>query len=133
MPIPHLQQLAGREDGSRSGQQDGRPPPPLACPCNRHVIDTHGDLFHTCKKRTGSTKDAHERILDALEKICHDSGLSTQRHNIPLVQTANGKIGRGDLVIKDANLGDCRNVIAGSRGLTGGGGRQSSACLRAWT
>ena len=131
--IPQLLQLAGRQDADRSGQHGDRPPPPLVCPCHRHVIDTHGDHIHTCKKHTGSTKDAHERILDALEKICHDSGLSTQRHNIPLVQTANGKIGRGDLVIKDANLGDCRNVIAGSRGLTGGGGRQSSACLRAWT
>ena len=133
MPIPQLQQLAGGQDGSRSGQQGDSQPPPLVRPCSRHVIDTHGDRIHTCKKHTGSTKDAHETILDALEKICYDSGLSTQRHNIPLAQEANGKIGRGDLVIKDANLGDCRNVNAGSRGLTGGGGRQSSACLRAWT
>jgi len=33
------------------------------CACGRHVI---GDHLHTCKKHTGSTKAAHETILDAL-------------------------------------------------------------------
>jgi hypothetical protein len=94
--IPQLLQLAGRQDGDRSGQHgDG----------NRHVIDAHGDHIHTCKKHTGSTKDAHETILDALQKICHDSGLSTQRHNIPSVHKPNSKTSCGDLLIKDANIG----------------------------
>ena len=42
-------------------------------------------------QHTGSMKDAHETILDALEKICSESGLSTQRHDIPSVRKANGK------------------------------------------
>ena len=53
----------------------------------------------------------HETILDALEKICYESGLSTQRHNIPSVKKANGKTGRRDLLIKDASIGGDRNLI----------------------
>ena len=37
--------------------------------------------------------------------ICYASGLSTQRHDIPAEKKANGKTGRGDLLIKDANIG----------------------------
>jgi len=84
---------------------------PSFAPCNRHVIDTHRDHIHTCKKRTGSTKDAHETILDALENICNDSGLSTHRHNIPSVRKVKGRTGRGDLVIKDVNRGDRLHMI----------------------
>ena len=69
VPIPQMQQLAGGQDGSRPRQQGDSQPPPLVCHCNRHVIDTHGDHIHTCKKHTGSTKDAHDTILDALEQI----------------------------------------------------------------
>ena len=58
------------------------------------VIDMYGDHIHTCQQHTGSTKDAHETILDALEQICHDSGLTTHRRNIPSVQKANGRTGR---------------------------------------
>ena len=47
-------------------------------------------------------------ILGALEQICHDLGLSTQRHSIPSVHKANGKTGRGDLIINDVN----RHVMA---------------------
>jgi len=72
------------------------------CPCDKHIIDVHGDHIHTCKKHTGSRKDAHETILTALEQICHDSGLSTRRSNIPSVDRSNGKPGRGDLVVKDS-------------------------------
>ena len=100
-----IPQLAGPQDGARSDQHGDGPPPPLICACNKHVIDMRGDHILTCKKHTGSTKDAHVTIWDALEKICLDSDLSTQRHNIPSVRKANGKTGRGDLVIKDANLG----------------------------
>ena len=42
----------------------------------------------TCKKHTG-TKDAHETVVCAHEKICHDSGLSNERHNIPSVEKDN--------------------------------------------
>jgi len=112
VPIPQLQQLAGRQNADRPGQHGDVPPPPLVCPCcNRHGIDPHGDHIHTCKKHTGSTKDAHETILDALQKICHDAGLSKQRHNIPSLRKPNSKTGRGDLLIKDANLGDSRHLI----------------------
>jgi hypothetical protein len=93
--IPQLLQLVRRPDAHRLDQHVDRPPPPLVCPCHRHV-DSYGDHIHTCKKHTGSTKDARE----TLEKICYDSGLSTQRHNIPSVQKANGKTGRCDLLIK---------------------------------
>ena len=55
--------------------------------------DSHGDHIHTCRQHTGSTKDAHETILDAMQQICHASGLSTQRLDIPTVRKANGKTG----------------------------------------
>ena len=61
--------LARRPAADRSSQHGDQPPPPLVCHCNRHVIDTYGDHIHTCKKHTGSTKDAHDTILDALEQI----------------------------------------------------------------
>ena len=105
VPIPQLLQLAGHQDGARCDQHCDRPPSPLLCPGNRYIIDTHSDHIHTCKKHTGSTKDAHETFLDALQKICHDSGLSTQRHNIPSVHKPNSKTSCGDLLIKDANIG----------------------------
>ena len=69
MPIPQLLQLAGCQDADGLGQHVDGPTPPLVCLCNRHVIDPHGDHIHTCKKHTGSTKDAHDTILDALEQI----------------------------------------------------------------
>ena len=50
-------------------------------------------------------------ILDALQKICYDAGLTTQRRDIPPVRKANGKTGRGDLLIKDANLGGDRHLV----------------------
>ena len=57
---------------------------------NWHVIDLHGDHIHTCRQHTGSTKDAHETILDALQTICHEAGLITQRRDIPSVRKASG-------------------------------------------
>ena len=96
MPIPKLQQATS---------------PQLVCPCSRHIIDVHGDHIHTCKKHTGSRKDAHETILTALEQICNDSGFSTRRSNIPTVDKSNGKPGRGDLVVKDAHLGGFRDLV----------------------
>ena len=77
VPIPQLLLLARRQDADRSSQRSDQPPPPLVCPCHRHVIDSHGDHIHTCWQHTGSTKDAHETILDALQKICYDAGLTT--------------------------------------------------------
>ena len=53
------------------------------CACGRHVIDEYGDHVHTCKKHTGSTKAAHETVLDAVEVLCHQAGLSTELRNIP--------------------------------------------------
>jgi hypothetical protein len=109
--IPLLRQLASGQHGSRPGQPGNGQPTPLVCPCNRRVIDEFGDHIHARKKHTSSMKDAHETVLTALEQICHDSGLSSMRHNIPAVQKPNGKTGRGDLVIKDANLGDHRHLV----------------------
>ena len=34
--------------------------------CGRHVIDEYGDHVHSCKKHTGSTKSAHETVLDTV-------------------------------------------------------------------
>jgi hypothetical protein len=65
VPIPKLQQAAW---------------PQLVCSCNKHIIDH----IHTCKKHTGSWKDAHETILTALEQICNDSGLTTRRSKNPI-------------------------------------------------
>ena len=42
------------DSADRSSQPGDGPPPPIVCPCNRHVIDTHRDHIHTCK-----IKDAH--------------------------------------------------------------------------
>ena len=81
------------------------------CACGRHVIDEYGDHVHTCKKHTGSTKAAHETVLDAVEVLCHQAGLSTERRNIPTVKKQNGKTGQGDLLIKGANIGGDTNLI----------------------
>ena len=77
------------------------------CPCHQHVIDSHGDHI----QHTGSTNDAHEMILDALQQICYESGLFTHRFDIPSVRKANGKTGRGDLLIKDANIAGDRHLV----------------------
>ena len=81
------------------------------CACGRHVIDEYGDHVHACKQHTSSTKSAHETILDAVEALCHQAGLSTERRNIPTVKKQNGKTGQGDLVIKGANIGGDTNLI----------------------
>ena len=111
LQIPQLMLLARRQEADRPSQHGDQPPPPLVCPCNKHVIDTYCDHIHTCRQHTGSRKDAHETILDALERICHDSGLTTQRRYIPSIRKKNGKNGRGDLLIKDANVGGNRHLI----------------------
>ena len=108
--IPQLLQFGRRQDADRPRQRDDQPPSRLVCPCHRHVIDSHGDHIHTCRQHTGSTKDAHETILDAMQQICHASGLSTQRLDIPAVRKAKGKTGRGDLLIKDADVGGHRHL-----------------------
>ena len=81
------------------------------CACGRHVIDEYGDHVHSCKKHSGSTKSAHETVLDAVEALCHQAGLSTERRNIPTIVKQNGKTGQGDLVIKRANVGGDANLI----------------------
>ena len=81
------------------------------CACGRHVIDEYGDHVHFCKKHSGSTKSAHETVLDAVEALCHQAGLSTERRNIPTIVKQNGKTGQGDLVIKRANVGGDANLI----------------------
>ncbi len=81
----------------------GRRPPET-----RHVIDEYGDHVHACKKHNGSCKAAHETILDAIEA---EAGITTERRNIPSVQKRNKKMGPGDLVLKNCNLGGHRHLV----------------------
>ena len=53
----------------------------------------------------------HETIVTALEQICNDFSLSTRRSNIPSVEKSNGKLGRGDFVVKDAQLGGFQHLV----------------------
>ena len=43
--------------------------PQCFCNCGRFVLDVLGDHSHTCPQHSGSTKDAHEHILSAVEKV----------------------------------------------------------------
>jgi hypothetical protein len=95
VPLPQLVPLAGQ----------GR-----VCACGRHTIDAFGDQKNSCKKHTGSTK-AHETLLDALEALCFQAGIKTERRNIPSVTKRNGKIGRGDPLLMNVNLGGHRHLI----------------------
>ena len=52
-----------------------------------------------------------ELILDAIQDICHQAGILTERHGIPSVTKPNGKTGRGDLVLKNVDLGGHRHLI----------------------
>jgi len=81
------------------------------CACGRHIIDAFGDHVHACKKHTGSLKAAHETILDAIEAICRQAGITTERRNIPSIKKRNDKMGRGDLVLKNVNLGGHRHLV----------------------
>ena len=76
-----------------------------------HCLEDHSQYIHACKKHTSSTKSAHETILAAVEALCHQAGLSTERRNIQTVKKQNGKTGQGDLVIKRANIGGDTNLI----------------------
>jgi len=75
------------------------------------VIDEFGDHIHSCKKHKDSTKAAHDTLLDALEALCFQAGIKMERRNIPSATKPNGKIGRGDLVLKNVNLGGHRHLI----------------------
>jgi len=59
----------------------------------------------------GSTKAANEPLLDALEALCFQAGIKTERRNIPSVTKRNGKIGRGDLVLMNVYIGGHRHLI----------------------
>ena len=50
-------------------------------------------------------------ISIALPQICYESGVSTQRLDIPSVRKADGKTGRGVLLFKDANVGGGRHLV----------------------
>jgi hypothetical protein len=81
VPVPALEKLA-REKHLRL-----RPP--------RHRRDESGDHVHACKKHTGSRKAAHETILDAIEAICPQAGITPERRNIPSMQKAITRWGGG--------------------------------------
>jgi hypothetical protein len=61
------------------------------------------------EQHTGSTKAAHETILDAL---CSQAGIATERRNIPTFKKRNmWKNGQGDLVLKRVGLGGQPDLI----------------------
>ena len=66
---------------------------------------------HDCKKRTGSRKEAHETIIDAMEAICRQAGITAERRNIPSIKKRNNKMGRQDLVLKHVNLGGHLHLV----------------------
>ena len=45
-----------------------------------------GDHVNSCKKHTSSTTAAHEAIFDAVEAICRQAGIATERRNIPPIK-----------------------------------------------
>jgi len=84
----------------------------------KYIASSHAGrsgLFLTTKIRKAAPGTAPgaaaAQAIAALEKICYESGLSTQRHDTPSVKKANSKTGRGDLLIKDANIGGDQHLI----------------------
>ena len=96
VPIPALEKLANKQ---------------YVCACGRHTIDGYGDHIHSCKHHTGSIKAAHEQVLDAIQGICKQAGVSTIRRGLPVITKPNGKSGSGDLVLKDVWLGGHRDLV----------------------
>ena len=45
-----------------------------------NVIDAHGDHVHTCKQHSGSKKEAHETIVEAIQSLLTQAGLSNRDH-----------------------------------------------------
>jgi len=94
--------IGQRKLGGREGRS--------LCVCAHNPALLHAapqDLYYGIGgrfKHTGSTKAAHETLLDTLEALCFQAGIKTERCNIPSVTKPNGKIGWGDLVLKNVNL-----------------------------
>ena len=86
----------------------------IACRAARLLLQSahleHGDDVRARRKHTGSRQDAHETIVTAVEEICQDAGWPIVHLTIP-IHTRNGKGGRGDLAMSDAQLGGHRHLI----------------------
>jgi hypothetical protein len=46
-----------------------------------------------------------------IEAICRKAGITTERRNIPSIKKRNGKMGRGELVLKHVNLDGHRHLV----------------------
>ena len=81
--------------------------PHRLCNCGRFVLDALGDHSHTCSQHSGSTKDAHEHILSALEKVVKRAGFTTRRKHV--TSSRGGQ--KGDLQIRNINLAGTSDLI----------------------
>ena len=81
------------------------------CACQRHVIDTHGDHVHTCKQHSGSKKEAHETIVEALQSLLTQAGLSNTTAKLPKVRMPDDTTRQGDIWVKNAHLGGHQDLI----------------------
>ena len=64
------------------------------------MLDALGDHSYTCPQHSGSTKDAREHILSALEKGFKRGGFTTRRRTV--TSSRGGQ--KGDLQIQNFNL-----------------------------
>jgi len=81
--------------------------PHRLCNCGRFVLDALGDHSHTCSQHSGSTKDAHEHILSAVEKVVKRAGFTTRRRNV--TSSRGGQ--KGDLQIQNINLAGRTHLV----------------------
>jgi len=81
--------------------------PHRLCNCGRFVLDALGDHSHTCSQHSGSTKDAHEHILSAVEKVVKRAGFTTRRRNV--TSSRGGQ--KGDLQIQNINLAGKTHLV----------------------
>ena len=81
------------------------------CACGRHVIDEYGDHVHACKKHTGSTKSAHQTVLDTMEAPLSPGRIADGQAQHPNHRETEREDRTGDLVIKRANVGGDANLI----------------------
>ena len=77
------------------------------CACEKFILDPYGDHSHTCSQHSGTTKDAHEHILSALDTMCRRSGYTNRRKNV----TSRRGSKKGDLEIRDINLAGKRDLV----------------------
>ena len=97
LPVPRCVPCGARHSLKR--RESGLRPPR-----HRRARRLH-PLLH--EQNQSSPRD-HPRRSEA---VCHQAGISTERLIIPSVTKRNGKIGRGDLVLKNVGLGNHRHLV----------------------